>query len=89
MAVLIIAENKGQTAAGYDGMLANMGELIHNAPGRLMHAAHAMEDGWRVIEVWEDRKTANAWFAQHVAPILPPGVKPRRTFHDLHFMLSR
>jgi hypothetical protein len=84
MAVLIIAENKGQTAEKYDGMLAHMGDMARHVPGRLLHASHATEDGWRVIEVWESRTQANAWFAEHVAPIIPEGVRPRRTFQDLH-----
>jgi hypothetical protein len=89
MAVLIIGEVKEQTAAGYDGMVAQMGERIHNAPGRLLHTSHVTDDGWRVIEIWESRALANAWFAEHVAPNLPPGIKPRRTFQDLHLMLPR
>jgi hypothetical protein len=89
MAVLIIAENRGQTAEGYDGMVQHMGAQIHDAPGRLMHVSHATPDGWRVIEVWESRDLANRWFAAHVVPILPTGVRPRRTFQDLHLVLAK
>lgn len=87
MAVLIIAEIKGQTAEGYDHMIADMGPIIREAPGRLMHASHAAEDGWRVIEVWESKELANDWFAKFVAPRLPPGIRPRRTFQELHLAL--
>lgn len=87
MAVLVISEIKGQTAQGYDGMVADMGSVIRDAPGRLLHASHATEDGWRVIEAWESRELATAWFAQHVVPRLPPGIKPRRTFQNLHLAL--
>lgn len=87
MAVLIISENKGQTAQGYDGMVADMGAIIREAPGRLLHASHATEDGWRVIEVWESKELATQWFAKFVAPRLPPGIKPRRTFQELHLAL--
>jgi hypothetical protein len=87
MAVLIIGEVKGQTSEGYDGMVAAMGEHIRQVPGRLLHASHRTDDGWRVIEVWESKKLANEWFAEHVAPLMPPGVTPRRTFQDLHLVL--
>lgn len=87
MAVLISAEVKGQTTEGYDGMVADMGAVIRDVPGRLLHASHATEDGWRVIEVWESREEANRWFAQHVVPRLPPGIRPRRTFQELHLAL--
>jgi hypothetical protein len=87
MAVLVIGEVKGQTAAGYDGMLTQMGDIVQNVPGRHIHTSHATEDGWRVIEVWDSKGAANAWFAEHVAPNLPPGIKPRRTFQELHLVL--
>jgi hypothetical protein len=88
MAVLIIAEVKGQTAEGYDGMLAQMGERVRNVAGRLVHASHPTEDGWRVLEIWESKAAANMWFAENVAPVLPPGIRPRRTFHELHFVVA-
>jgi hypothetical protein len=88
MAVLIIAENKGQTAEGYDGMLAQMGDRVKHVEGRVLHASHATEDGWRVVEVWESKDAANRWFAANVAPHLPPGIRPRRTFHELHLLMA-
>jgi hypothetical protein len=84
MAVLVIAEVKGQTEAGYDGMVAALGEAMREATGRRLHASHATEDGWRVIEVWDSKDLANRWFAEFVAPLLPEGIHPRRTFQELH-----
>lgn len=88
MAVLIIAENKGQTQQGYDGMIAALGDLITQAPGLILHTGHPTEDGWRVIEVWQSKAEANQWFAQYVAPNLPPGIRPRRSFYELHTLLT-
>lgn len=88
MAVLIVAEVQGQTREGYDAMVSAMGDAFRSVPGRLLHAAHGTEEGgWRVIEVWESKEVANRWFATFVAPNLPPGIKPRRTFRELHSVL--
>lgn len=73
MAVLITAEVKGQTQPGYDGMLGALGATLEKAPGFLLHTAHSVEDGWRIIEVWATKEDANQFFAKHVAPNLPPG----------------
>ncbi|MCX7892540.1 MAG: hypothetical protein N2544_09295 [Burkholderiales bacterium] len=87
MAVLVTAEVKGQTREGYDGMLAALGATLARAPGFVLHAAHAVEDGWRVIEVWESKADSDRFFAQHVAPNLPPGIRPKRSVQELHSLL--
>jgi hypothetical protein len=84
MAVLVTAEVPGQTAEGYDGMLRGLDPLIRAAPGFICHAAYSDNGTWRVLEIWESRKAATDFFAQHVHPHLPPGVKPKRELHELH-----
>lgn len=84
MAVLVTAEVAGQTREGYDGMLVALENPIRQAPGFLMHAAYETEDGWRVVEVWATKEDANCFFAEQVAPNLPPGVRPKRKLQVLH-----
>lgn len=88
MAVLIIADIHGQTAEGYDGMLAALAEPLARAPGLLMHAAQPTEDGWRVIEVWQSKALGDQFYAQQVAPNLPPGIRPKRSVVSLHCVLT-
>jgi hypothetical protein len=88
VAVLIIAEIKGQTQQGYDGLIVELGDLIKQAPGLILHTAHSTEDGWRVVEVWRSKTEANQWFAKYVAPNLPPGIRPKRSFYELHILLT-
>jgi quinol monooxygenase YgiN len=88
MAVLITAEVKGQTQQGYDGMLNVLAEPVRKAPGFVMHAAHPVEGGWRVIEVWESEDDANNFFAKAVAPNLPPGIRPKRSVQELHSLVT-
>jgi heme-degrading monooxygenase HmoA len=90
MAILMIAEVEGQTPEKYDAMLAQMGEPMRKAKGFISHLAGPTEDGgWRVIEVWETKEDATRWFAEAVHPHLPPGVKPRRAFHEVHALVAR
>jgi hypothetical protein len=88
MAVLVTAEAHGQTKQGYDGMFALLADVLKQAPGFVLHTAFAVEDGWRVIEVWNSKEEANQFFAQHVAPNLPPGIHPKRSVQELHSLLT-
>jgi hypothetical protein len=84
MAVLITAENRDQTAPGYDHMLALLLQHLKQAPGLILHSTHATEGGWRVLEVWETKAQADQFFATFVAPHLPPGIRPKRSVQPLH-----
>jgi quinol monooxygenase YgiN len=84
MSVLITAEIRGQTAQGYDRMLAELAAPLQQAPGLVLHSSHATEDGWRVIEVWESKAQSDQFFATFVAPRLPPGIRPKRSVQALH-----
>jgi hypothetical protein len=69
-------------------MLKLLEETLKRAPGFRLHGAHPSEDGWRVIEVWDSKEHANQFFAKHVAPNLPAGVRPKRSMHELHCCLT-
>ena len=84
MPVMVTAEVQGQTLQGYEGMLGALGGVIREAPGFLLHTAHPVEGGWRVIEIWESKKAADQFFATTVAPNLPPGIRPKRSMQELH-----
>jgi hypothetical protein len=88
MPVMVTADVPGQTAAGYDAVLSHLSVLMKQAPGFILHVSQAIDGGWRVIEIWETKQDANQFFAQHVHPNLPPGIKPKRTFQDLHSVVS-
>jgi hypothetical protein len=88
MAVVMIGEVPGQTREGYDGIVAAFGEVMKHAPGYILYMSHPTEDGWRVIEVWQSKAEATEFFAKYIAPNLPPGIRPNRTFYELHNMLA-
>lgn len=89
MAVLVTAETQGVTDEMHDRMLATLGEQLRGATGFIAHIAGPHEGGWRVMEVWESKEAATEWFARFVHPNLPQGVKPRRTFHEVHAVVVR
>ena len=83
MAVLVIADVPGQTAEGYDGMLAALETELKEAPGFIAHGAGPSVDGWKTFEVWETLSEATRFFAGYVRPLLPEGVRPKRTIVEL------
>lgn len=87
MAVLVTAEVAGQTLEGYEGMRGALAEQIRSAPGFLLHTAHPVDGGWRVVEVWESKRSADEFFAKFVAPNLPAGIRPKRSVQELHGVL--
>jgi hypothetical protein len=88
MTVMIVSEVAGQSAQGYDGMLATVGDALRQAPGFIMHASHRADDGWRIVEVWASREDATRFFAAHVAPHLPDGIRPKLSFQPLHSLVK-
>lgn len=88
MPVLVTAEVIGQTEEGYDGMNRMLSSALRQAPGLILHTAHPTSDGWRVLEVWQSKEQANQFFATFVHPHLPPGIRPRRTFQEVHGLIA-
>jgi ketosteroid isomerase-like protein len=88
MTVMMISEVSGQSPQGYDGMLAVVGGALQQAPGFVMHMAHPAETGWRIVEVWRSREDATRFFAAHIAPHLPEGVRPKLSFQPLHSLVG-
>ena len=55
MAVAIIIDFKGGTLDQYDEVVEKMDLGGKTAPGGLFHWACKTDDGFRVVDVWEDR----------------------------------
>jgi heme-degrading monooxygenase HmoA len=84
MAVIMNTEISGADASFIDGMrAAGVVDAISNAPGFVSHISGATGSGYRVIEVWESREAHRAWYDDHIAPNLPPGVAPTWEYVDL------
>jgi hypothetical protein len=84
MAILITTRVKGQTAEGYDQVLVFLRELITKASGFIFHSAYQGEEDWMVLEVWDTKEDGDNFFSQYVAPNLPKGIIPKRSYQALH-----
>jgi len=88
MAVFISTKVKNQTPEGYDSVLSAVRELIKAAPGFIMHCAHPDDGEWKVYEVWQSKEQADQWFGKYVLPNLPPGIHPKRSYQELHAVVT-
>jgi quinol monooxygenase YgiN len=88
MAVLIKTKVKGQTTEGYNSVLAAVRESIKQAPGFILHCAHPGEEAWNVYEVWQSKAQADQWFAKVIVPNLPAGIHPKRSYEELHAVIT-
>jgi hypothetical protein len=90
MPVLMIAEVQGLTEEVYAGLIGQLQPVLQSASGFISHAGGPSPDGgWRVVELWESESEAQKWFEANVAPNLPPGINPNRTYHPLHTAFTR
>ena len=87
MAVIIAVEVHGQTEAGYDGMLKVLEPRIRETEGFVLHSAYCVDGNWRVLEVWRSKLDADRFFANEIAPNLPPGVRPKRSVYEAHSLV--
>jgi hypothetical protein len=87
MPVLVTADVPQQTQESYDNMLAVLGPAIRQAKGFIAHGAGPSSDGWRTFEIWESQEDATQFFAKYIHPNLPEGIKPKRSFLELHSLI--
>ena len=55
---------------------AGVADTLGQAPGFVSQISGAASSRHRVIEVWGSREEHQAWYDDHVAPNLPPGMGP-------------
>ena len=39
-------------------------------------------------EVWQSKLESDQWFAKYVVPNLPPGIHPKRSYQELHSIVT-
>lgn len=88
MTVQVTSESQGLTHEVYFHMLGLLADGLKQAPGFVLHTAHPVEGGWRIIEVWSSKEDANRFFAKSVAPNLPQGIRPKRSVQELKSLLT-
>jgi hypothetical protein len=90
MAVLITDELPGMTREMYEGLHAVLEGPTSTAPGFILHAAGPVDGGWQVTELWESQQARDAFFAEHVVPLMPAGGPlPTTTIREIVSIQSR
>lgn len=84
MNILVTTEIHGTTQFEYDTLLARIEGDLKAATGLIAHSSHRISGGWRIVEIWETIEASNRFFVTCVAPNLPPGRLPFRSFQELH-----
>jgi hypothetical protein len=65
MALAMLVEIPGLRREQYEGVVKKVAE--GGTPrGGLFHAGGPIEGGWRIVEVWESREAADAFYASDV-----------------------
>ena len=87
MAVAVMVELPGFTAAMYDAVIEEMGLAGRPPQGATYHVAGPYDDGWRVVDVWGSREQ----FEQFARDVMSPMVqkhgatsRPNITIWDVH-----
>ena len=88
MAVIVFVEVRGQTLVGYEAMLSSLANGLRQADGFIMHSAYSADGSLRVMEIWQTKRAADRFFAERVAPNLPRGVRPKRSVHETHGLVT-
>jgi hypothetical protein len=65
MALAILLEIPGVTREQYEGV-AKAVNAAGPPRGSLFHAGGPIEGGWRIVEMWESREAADAFYASDV-----------------------
>lgn len=93
MAVAVVLDFKGATLDQYDQILEKMGLTSGGAgaPGGISHFATKTDDGFRVVDVWEEKATFEKFAEEKIGPIgqevglpNPPEIK----FLEVHSYLT-
>ena len=64
----VCQDMRGATAEDYAKVKAELGGADERAAGLLSHVAGPVEGGYRIIDTWESRALAKAFWTEHLDP---------------------
>jgi quinol monooxygenase YgiN len=88
MAVLVQYDIANAGLELYDQLAGQMAAGLRASPGFVFHVAQAIENGWRVTEVWDSREQLDSWFDGTVQPNLPPSLELSRQVIETHSVIQ-
>jgi hypothetical protein len=69
-------------------MIDALAGAYRDAPGFVLHMSHPTARGWCVMDVWRSKEHFQRFYAEHIAPKLPPTLRPKIAFQELHDAIS-
>ena len=88
MTILLTSDIQAQTQQGYDTMINMLREPLRQAEGFVMHTAHPIDGGWRIVEIWNSKEQLDRFFTHYVVPNMPSGVAPKIEVKELHSLVA-
>ena len=64
----VCQDMRGATAEDYAKVKAELGGADETAAGLLSHVSGPVEGGYRIIDTWESRAAAKAFWTEHLDP---------------------
>jgi heme-degrading monooxygenase HmoA len=90
MPVLMIAEQPNMDEETYASMLEPLMPLLRSANGFMSHTGGpSPAGGMRIIEIWESEADQQKFFNENLKSLLPPGLVPDITYHELRVAFTR
>jgi hypothetical protein len=89
MAIAFLLEWPGVTPEQYDAVIRDLDLHDKVSPGQLYHAAGPVENGWRIVDVWESPERFQAFLTSRLLPTLErhdigaPQASPWPVYHTL------
>ena len=88
MAVIVFAQAHGQTAPATTRCSRYSPTRRGRRRDSCFTALYCVDGSWQVVEVWQSKAEANAFYARQVVPHLPIGVHPKRQVHEAHSLVT-
>jgi len=90
MAIALIMEFHGGTLEQYDAVVEALELNGHLARGGIFHVAGPIEDGVRIVDVWESQQAVDTFLLERLGPVTErlKIVQPQVTVWPVHNIMS-
>lgn len=68
MAFTRLALFPGGTEAHHRAIVEALGDSYEQADGRILFAAGPSDEGWQIVQVWENRNQCEQWVQDNLGP---------------------
>ena len=80
MAVLVTSDGPGITAEMDEGMVKSLDLIGNPPPGARIRLAGPIDDGWRIVSLWDSREAFQSFVDSRLRPALEAAGRPEPQF---------